>query len=564
MIFNDNSRAGTARASQALLTLLASTLLAGQALAFSLSDVDAKAKELAGKSFSAPSGSLPKELGQLKAVDYRKIKFRPETAQWKDLKTPFRLNFLHMGMHYNLPVKINEVTVNSIHPIPYDPARFDFGGLNLTEAATKSLNYAGFNIGYPVNERKRVDEVFSMLGASYFRALGKGQGYGISARGLAIDTGLPSGEEFPFFREVWIERPKPKDSWLTVYALLDSPRATGAYRFIVRPQEETLVDVKAKIYLRSDVGKLGLAPLTSMFLFGSAQPSPQANYRPQLHDSEGLAIQNGDGQWIYRPLHNPRRLSVSSFSAENPKGWGLLQRSREFSRFEDLDEHYEKRPSVWVEPVGKWGKGHVELLEIPSPDESNDNIVAFWVPDDKPVKGQALEIAYRTYWTRDEATHHDPRLAWVKQTREAQGEIRQANLARQPDGSTALLVDFVGPRLAELSADSPVSSQVNTDANTDLLQNNLRYNPETKGWRLTLQVKLKDPTKPAELSAKLLKEKDQNPLKAKDKAKKKSRSKSANKSREKDQAKAGPEDQAKRQEKDVLSETWTYQLPANE
>lgn len=518
-------RPSSGKASRALVlfgTLAAALLAAGQSAAFSLDDVDAKAKELAGKAYSAPTSNLPTALRQLKFADYQKIRFRGDKAEWMDLKTPFKLNFYHQGMHYDTPVKINEVTSSSVHTIEYDPSRFDFGALSLDPSATKDLGYAGFRVHYPVNSKDESDEVLSMLGASYFRVIGKDQVYGLSARGLAIDTAVSSGEEFPRFKEFWIERPKPEDKHLVIYALLDSPRAAGAYRFILRMRDETVLDVKARVYLRADVSKLGIAPLTSMFLFAPHQPSPQVNYRPRLHDSEGLSIQNGNGEWTYRPLSNPRRLSISSFPAENPKGFGLLQRSRDFSDYQDLDDHYEKRPSAWIEPQGDWGKGRFELVEIPTPDETNDNIVAFWVPESLPKTGEPIEFAYRTYWTLDEKAHHDQDVAWVKQTRRSAGDIRQSNLVRQPDGSTALLVDFVGPKLAELPADAPVSTQVTTDDNTELLQNDLRYNEATKGWRLTLRVKLKDPTKPVQLSGKLI------------------------------------------EGENVLSETWSYQLPANE
>ncbi|GGJ99461.1 glucan biosynthesis protein G [Pseudomonas matsuisoli] len=502
--------------------MAAAFLVSGPSAAFSLDDVDAKAKELSAKAYSAPTSNLPTALRQMKFVDYQKIRFRDDKAEWMDIKTPFKLNFYHQGMHYDTPVRINEVTATSTHRIEYDRNRFDFADLSVDEAATRDLGYAGFRVQYPLNGKDKSDEVLSMLGASYFRVIGKGQVYGLSARGLAIDTAVSSGEEFPRFTEYWIERPKPEDKHLVIYALLDSPRATGAYRFILRMRDEAVLDVKARVYLRAEVSKLGIAPLTSMFLFGSHQPSSQVNYRPQLHDSEGLSIQDGNGQWLYRPLNNPRRLSLSSYPAENPKGFGLLQRSRAFSDYEDLDDHYEKRPSAWIEPQGDWGKGRFELVEIPTPDETNDNIVAFWVPENMPKVGEPFEFSYRTYWTMDEAAHHDQDVAWVKQTLRSAGDVRQSNLVRQPDGSTALLVDFVGPKLAELPADAPVSTQVTTDENTELLQNELRYNEATKGWRLTLRVKLKDPTKPVVLRAHLI------------------------------------------QGEDVLSETWSYQLPANE
>lgn len=268
--------------------------------------------------------------------------------------------------------------------------------------------------------------------------------------------------------------------------------------------------------------KLGIAPLTSMFLFGPHQPSTVVNYRPALHDSNGLSIHAGNGEWIWRPLNNPKHLSVSVYTVENPKGFGLLQRGREFSQYEDLDDRYDLRPSAWVEPRGEWGKGKVELVEIPTADETNDNIVAFWTPDVLPNAKESLDLNYRLHFTRDEEKLHSPDVAYVKQTLRSTGEVKQSNLVREPDGSIAFLVDFVGPALTSLDENTPLASQVSVDDNGELLENTVRYNPVTKGWRLTLRLKVKDAKKPIEMRAAL-----------------------ANGDK-------------------TLTETWSYQLPANE
>lgn len=472
--------------------------------AFSLDDVAAKAKALGEENYSAPASNLPSEFRELPFADYQRIQPRPDKFEWSELDTPFKLGFYHQGMHFNTPVKINEVTASTVSEIKYDPARFDFGDLEFDQQATKSLGYAGFRVMYPINQKGKQDEIMSMLGASYFRVIGKGQVYGLSARGLNIDTALPSGEEFPYFREFWIERPKPQDKHLVIFALLDSPRATGAYRFILRPGKDAVVDVQARVYLRDAVDELGLASLTSMFLFDPKQPPQQHNFRPALHDSNGLAIHTGSDEWLWRPLNNPKHLAVSSWEVENPKGFGLLQRGREFSRYEDLDDRYELRPSAWIEPKGDWGKGRIKLVEIPTQDETNDNIVAFWVPDKLPEKGQPLAFAYRMHWTRDEPALHQPDSAWVTQTLRAVGEDKQANLIRQLDDSIALLIDFEGPALAKLAQDATPSSQVSVGENAKLIGHSVRFNPATGGWRLTVRVKIKDPEQPVEMRAALL------------------------------------------------------------
>ncbi|MGY3325660.1 glucan biosynthesis protein G [Pseudomonas sivasensis] len=547
---------------------------AGQLWAFSLDDVSAKAKELAGQKYEAPRSNLPNEFREMKFADYQKIRFRNEKAEWADQNTPFKLSFYHQGMHFDTPVKINEVTADSVQEIKYDPSRFDFGDVKFDPKATEQLGYAGFRVLFPINKSDKQDEIMTMLGASYFRVVGKDQVYGLSARGMAIDTALPSGEEFPRFTEFWIERPKPGDKHLVIFALLDSPRATGAYRLILRPGTDTVVDVKSQMFLRDNVSKLGVAPLTSMFLFGANQPSKVLNYRRELHDSSGLSIHAGNGEWIWRPLNNPKHLSVSNFTVENPRGFGLLQRGRNFSHYEDLDDNYDKRPSAWIEPEGDWGKGSVDLVEIPTADETNDNIVAFWSPAVLPKVGEPLEVAYRLHWTLDDAAFHSPDSAWVKQTLRSTGDVKQSNLIRQPDGSVAYLVDFEGPSLKKLPPDAPVRSQVSVGDNAEVVENSVRYNEHTKGWRLTLRMKIKDAGKPTEMRAALVQDIPQpepekvstQVLKA-DKVLAKQHEKQAKKDakdKEAKQPEAAPATPEPIKTEQVLTETWSYQLPADE
>ena len=560
---------------------------AGQLWAFSLDDVSAKAKELAGQKYEAPRSNLPNEFREMKFADYQKIRFRNEKAEWADQNTPFKLSFYHQGMHFDTPVKINEVTADSVQEIKYDPNRFDFGDVKFDPKATEQLGYAGFRVLYPINKADKQDEIMTMLGASYFRVVGKGQAYGLSARGMAIDTALPSGEEFPRFTEFWIERPKPGEKQLVIFALLDSPRATGAYRLTLRPGTDTIVDVKSQMFLRDKVSKLGIAPLTSMYLFGANQPSKVLNYRRELHDSSGLSIHAGNGEWIWRPLNNPKHLSVSNFAVENPRGFGLLQRGRDFSHYEDLDDNYDKRPSAWIEPEGDWGKGSVDLVEIPTADETNDNIVAFWSPAELPKVGEPLDVSYRLHWTMDEKDLHPADSAWVKQTLRSTGDVKQSNLIRQPDGSVAYLVDFEGPSLKNLPPDAPVRSQVSVGDNAEIVENSVRYNEHTKGWRLTLRMKIRDAGKPTEMRAALVEdivkpepEKVSTQVLKADKLLAKQHEKQAKKdAKEAKDAKDAKDKDAKQPEaasatplsnpdpaktEHVLTETWSYQLPADE
>ncbi len=495
------------RAVLPLLAALAGLALQAPASAFSLDDVATRAQALAAAPYAAPTSNLPDVFSSMQFDDYQKIQPRNDRFGWADVDTPFKLAFYHQGMQFQSPVQINEIVDGAVREIAYDPTRFDFGGLSFDQAATRNLGYAGFRVLYPVNQAGKYDEIMSLLGASYFRVIGKGQIYGLSSRGLAIDSGLPVPEEFPRFREYWLQRPAPGDKQLTIYALLDSPRATGAYQFVLTPGSDTVLDVKSRIYLRGTVDALGIAPLTSMFLFGPSQPAAPGNFRPAIHDSNGLAMHAANGEWIWRPLNDPPQVTLSSYQMENPRGFGLLQRGREFSRYEDLKDRYDLRPSAWIEPQGDWGRGRVQLVELPTPDETNDNIVAFWVPEQRPAAGQPLRFDYRMHWTMDEPALFAAdagRIGWVRQTLRTYGERYQPNLIRQQDGSIALLVDFEGPALARLPAGTQVTPQYSGNANADIVGASLLPNPAIQGWRLVLRFKARDPSQATELRAALL------------------------------------------------------------
>lgn len=470
---------------------------------FGLDEVTNKAKALADVPYVAPVSNLPDVFSTLQFADYQKIQPRRDRFAWSDLDTPFKLAFYHQGMQFNTSVKINEIVDGAVREIPYDPSCFDFGDLHFDREQTSKLGWAGFRVLYPINQPGKTDEVMSVLGASYFRVIGKGQVYGLSGRGLAIDTGLPVAEEFPAFREFWIRRPAQQDQRVTFYALLDSPRAAGAYEFTLTLGTETLLDVKSRIFLRGMPATLGIAPLTSMFLHGPNQPPTVPNFRAGIHDSNGLAIHTGAGEWIWRPLNNPPAAAVSSFAVESPKGFGLLQRGRDFSRYEDLKDRYDLRPSAWIEPVNDWGKGHVRLVELSTADETNDNIAAFWVPDAIPAPGQPLQFDYRIHWTTDEPAILKGGPSYVWQTIRTTGEIYRTNLVRAHDGTIAFLIDFTGPSVSDLPLESPIAAQVSANDNVEIVGSELRPNPVIKGWRLIYRVKVKDANRASELRAAL-------------------------------------------------------------
>lgn len=463
------------------------------ASAFGFDDVAAQAKQLAGSSYRAPAKNLPKSLTDLTYDQYRDIRFNTDRSLWRSEKLPFELAFFHQGLFFESPVKIHEIVNDKAREIKFNPALFNYGANNLDTNAFKDLGFAGFRVHYPINNNEYKDEILVFLGASYFRALGKGQRYGLSARGLAVDTAANSGEEFPQFTAFWIERPRAKDKELTIYALLDSRRITGAYRFIVKPGVDTVVDIKSQLFLRENVAKVGIAPLTSMFFFGENQRSAVEDYRPEVHDSDGLSIKTGTGEWLWRPLINPKKLMVNSFSTTNPGGFGLMHRDRAFPSYEDLEARYEDRPSAWIEPKGDWGSGKVELVQIPTPDETNDNIVAFWTPDSMPKPGEPFNIEYRMLWQKEQETR--PPLSWVTQTRRGHGYLRK------PDDSLAFVVDFEGPALEKLSAGDKVEAVVTADANAKIMETNSFRNEVTGGVRMTIRLRRVDENKPVELRA---------------------------------------------------------------
>ncbi len=366
--------------------------------AFSPHKLVEMAKSLAQKPYVAPVSVISEDLKNLDYDKYRDIRFIRENGPWYGQKLPFEIQFFHSGGLFQTPVTVNQVVKGKSHPFNYSSSYFNYGRNKFDTSLFSDMGYAGFRLHYPLNTKKYYDELISFLGASYFRALGKGQKYGLSARGLAIDTAVATGEEFPIFREFWIERPDRKSKSVTVYALLDSVRATGAYTFIITPGETTTIDVDATIFPRKEISKLGIAPLTSMYLFGENTKNRFDDHRPEVHDSDGLLILNGNNEWLWRPLDNSKKLRISAFVDNNPKGFGLLQRDHNPAHYLDFEANYEQRPSVWVEPLGNWGKGWVELVEIPSIQEIHDNVVAYWVPQEKIIPLQPLHYQYRLHW----------------------------------------------------------------------------------------------------------------------------------------------------------------------
>lgn len=427
-------------------------------------------------------------LGNLNYDEYRLIRFNDAKWRWNEPGSAFRLAAFHMGWLFPEPVVLYEVADGMATEMRFTTDDFEY--LNeLAErvpAGAKLPGVAGFRLNNALNRPDKLDELVAFVGASYFRALGRDSAYGLSARGLALNTATNSPEEFPRFSRFYMERGAAGAQSITVYATLEGPSVTGAYRFVIRPGGTTEMDVTARLFFRQDVAELGIAPLTSMFLFSEKNRADFDDYRPNVHDSDGLRIIRADGDVIWRPLNNPVRVAGGYFAENAVKRFGLHQRDRNFESYQDTHSRYHLRPSVDVEPLGDWGPGHVRLVEIPSDLEANDNIVAYWVPEAKAKTGDAREFSYRLHWGMLPLDPQMP-IAHVAETRAGHGGY--AGVEPIP-GARKFVIDFAGGVLAGLEPDTstkmePVVSVTGAELTGALIEKL----PEGGVWRMVIEVK---------------------------------------------------------------------------
>lgn len=482
--------------SVALLSLSLLASLSGYAadVPFDFEVLQFRAKTLAAKPYEARPSRVPKQLTDLTYDQYRFIRFEPGHAWWKRERLPFQLMFFHPGFIYSKTVQVSEVNRGEVSPIPFSSKLFEYGnGLDVGELPG-DIGFTGFRAHYPLNSPTFYDELIVFQGASYFRALGQGMRYGLSARGLALNTGETGGEEFPIFEEFYMQRPGADAKELVVYALMDSPSVAGAYRFTIKPGASTVVNVRAAVYQRpgTEIKSFGIAPLTSMFWYGENSGENHGDLRPEVHDSDGLLLERGTGEWLWRPLDNPKSVQIVAFTDENPKGFGLIQRDRRFEDYEDLEAAYHLRPSTWVEPVGSWGKGAVRLVEIPTPDETNDNMVAFWVPERLPPPGTPIEFQYNLHWFMEGNGGRRPPAGFTAASRLGRSKTHEADLQR-------FWVDFDGAYLRGLPPVPAVEAVVTVGAGAKLVNQNLQKNPFNNTWRVAISLKPDGSGKPVEL-----------------------------------------------------------------
>lgn len=479
------------------LVVIGTGLLTGTASArmesakVDLDYVAKKALARAAKPFKSPRGELPPVLhpDNLDYDKYREIEFRHENALWARDDLPFRVEFFHPGYLYQEPIHAHEFTLTHTQPIRFMQDFFDYRSLKIQKQIPADTGYAGFRLLCQLNEPDKWDELGAFLGASYFRLLGKGQRYGQSARGLAIDCGEPDRpEEFPIFTDWWLGKPHKDDSSLRIYAILDSVSCVGAYEFLIEPGETSVADIEAVLFFRKNeqvkavnpqrtpVKTIGLAPLTSMFWFGPASARRFDDYRPQVHDSQGLLMHMAGGELLWRPLVNPKEMGHQVFATKDLRGFGLLQRDREYAAFDDLFNDYHRVPSTWVVPRGSWGEGAVHLVELSTVYEGLDNIVAFWDPKEKPQPLQPYKFGYTLLWTAE--TDRTLSAERVVSTR--------VGLDSRDARKRKFAIDFDGPKLDAVPEINPPVAIVSCSDNAVITENQVFRNRHAGTWRVVM------------------------------------------------------------------------------
>ncbi len=387
---------------------------------------------------------------------YRQVRFLPEKRLWQEAGE-FQLDMFHPGYLFEEPVQLFQRPTGatggwkSFEPIEFSTSLYRYDWEDFTPEDVEfgnAVGFAGFRLWSHYGANEPFEEVVAFLGASYFRAIGDDHNYGISARGLAINTGLPQPEEFPVFREFYLERPAPDAKAARFWAVMDSKSVGGLYQFTVHPGKDTVLDVQARVVIREPIEKLGLGPLTSMWQWGDGVPKPASDFRPEVHDSDGLLMEMSTGEWIWRPLCTPRVTSVSSFNAESPRGFGLMQRDREYEHYQDDEARYHLRPSLWVAPHQPLGPGSVELLEIVSPGEYVDSIAAYFRPEPSPAPGTVLDLDYSLTFGWNDPGHHTG------------GRCHESVIERNPDGSAKFTLTFRSETLKNLPPETPVMAEL--------------------------------------------------------------------------------------------------------
>ncbi|WP_110709860.1 glucan biosynthesis protein [Salinicola sp. CR57] len=462
----------------------------GEASSFSFDWLQGFARDLAAKAYQSTVEQLPPTLADLTPQKYNAIGYDPDHSLWNSMNGPLDIQFFHVGMAFNQPVRMYSIDpqTQQAKEIHFRPDLFDYSRADVDVSQLEGqgdLGFAGFRVFKAPSLTER--DIVSFLGASYFRAVDDTYQYGLSARGVTVNTYSDGKtEEFPAFTRFWFETPKPGATTFTAYALLDSPSLAGAYRFVIHCEDERVVmDIDKHLYPRESIAQLGITPMTSMFSCGTQQRDMCLTFHPQIHDSDRLSMWLGNGEWVCRPLNNPPRVQFNTFGDDNPKGFGLLQTDHDFTHYEDIVGNYHKRPSLWVEPKGQWGKGEIQMLEIPTTGETMDNVVAFWKPEQPIEPGQELNYGYKLYWSAQPPVK--PELARVRKTFTGIGGFPEgwAPGEHYPEvWAKRIAVDFIGGELKHLyDNDIDIKTQLDVPEG-DVKQLDILWVEEIEGFRI--------------------------------------------------------------------------------
>ena len=457
----------------------------GPARAFSFERLIQTARDNAAK----PYREAPRPGAELVAkIDYDEhgqIRYRPELALDANGPGAYPVTFFHLGKWFQQPMHAYAVDQGKAREIRYRRDYFSMPKDNPAQHMPDDAGFAGFRLHESrLRDDWRTQDWVAFLGASYFRTIGAQGQYGLSARGIALDTAVAGPEEFPMFREFYLEPAASTDAPMRIYALLDGPGITGAYRFDLYRKTGVIIEVDCRLFLRRDIMRLGIAPLTSMFWFGEHGRGRDLDWRPEIHDSDGLAVWNGAGERIWRPLRNPPYPTAVSFSDFNPRGFGFMQRDRNFDNYLD-GVLYDRRPSLWIEPLGDWGEGSVQLVELPTDDEVHDNMVAMWVPAGAAKKGAEYSFRYRMHWLADEP-YPTPNLAQVVSTRSGRGG--EPGTIRKP-GIVRYVVEFAGGELPGLAKTAKIDAVVTSSSGQDkVILARAEPVPTTDRWRVQFDL----------------------------------------------------------------------------
>ncbi|WP_239031820.1 glucan biosynthesis protein [Paroceanicella profunda] len=456
-------------------------LIEGDPEPFSFDDLVARARDIAGRPYVAPKIAAEAEIDKIGYDAHWQIRFRDD-ASITVPGTDVPMQLFHPGRFFKEPVRVHLVAEGMAREVIYDRSYFDMPADSPAQNLPHDVGFAGLRLMRREDGSLGPDWI-SFLGASYFRTDGPERQYGLSARGIALDTGLEGKEEFPRFSAFWVGAPERDGDEISIWALLEGPSVAGAFRIGARGSTDgqpKITRVTNRLFFRERVQRLGIAPLTSMYWFSERDHILADEWRPEVHDSDGLALLTGQGERIWRPLRNPAEVRTSSFLDRNPRGFGLIQRDRNFENYQDDGVFYDRRPSAWIVPEGDWGPGRVQLIEIPTQDEASDNIVAFWAPQDGPQPGTELAFDYTIHW---DARDPEPQsVAWVQATRQGQGGRPGKEI---PEGVDTMVIDFEGPVLEGLTLDSGVDAVVSVTGGKLVGTPSARPVLGTPRWRLS-------------------------------------------------------------------------------